>query len=241
MALTEERIARWARQLLVPAFGEAAQERLAAACVRAVGADGAASAGLVYLLASGVGRLWLDDPETVSPADLGGWLYEPSAMGTSRVEAARRSLTALSRFSSVERYPTGGIPTAALVAAPSVAQALAAAEASRRAGVPHVVVEPDADGGGVVVVPPGAPCYACARSATGGGRPPLPGVAALSALAAVELVQLIAIPGFAPGRRVDLVRGVASVRPTARLAGCACDPARARRASEETSPEAGRD
>jgi hypothetical protein len=35
-------------------------------------------------------------------------------------------------------------------------------------------------------------------------------------------VQLVALPGTVPGRRLDLVRGVATVRPTARLAGCAC-------------------
>lgn len=225
MALSEDRIARWARQLLVPSFGEAAQERLAAARVRAVGADGAASAGLVYLVQAGVGRLWIDDPEQVGPGDIEGWLHVPSAVGTPRVESAQGALQALSRFTAVAPYPRGGVPTAALVAAPSPAQCLHAAEASRRAGVPHVVVEPDADGGAVVTVPPGAPCYACARSTSGAGRPALPGIAALSSLAAAELVQMIAGPGSLPGRRMDLVRGVATLRPTARLPGCACDRA----------------
>jgi adenylyltransferase/sulfurtransferase len=53
-------------------------------------------------------------------------------------------------------------------------------------------------------------------------------VAALAALAALELVQLVATPGALPGRRLDLVRGVATLRPTARLAGCACGAAAAR-------------
>ncbi|HEY6101564.1 MAG TPA: thiamine biosynthesis protein ThiF, partial [Anaeromyxobacter sp.] len=128
----------------------------------------------------------------------------------------------LSRFTAVDRYPVGGVPTATLVAVPSTAQALAAAEAARRAGVPHVVLEPDADGGAVVTIPPRAPCYACARSTGGAGRPPLASAAALAALAAGELVQMIAAPGALPGRRLDLVRGVASAGPTSRLAGCAC-------------------
>lgn len=225
MGLSEDRIARWARQLLVPAFGEAAQERLGAARVRAVGADGTASAGLVYLVQAGVGRLWIDDPEQVAPGDIEGWLHLPSAVGTPRTESARTSLQALSNYTVVAPYPRGGVPTAALVAAPSPAQCLHAAEASRRAGVPHVVVEPDADGGAVISVPPGAPCYACARSTSGAGRPSLPGVAALSSLAAAELVQMIAVPGSIPGRRIDLVRGVATLRPTARLPGCACNVA----------------
>jgi adenylyltransferase/sulfurtransferase len=223
VSLADDRIARYARQLLVPGFDEAAQERLGGARVRAVGADAVASAALVYLVQAGVGRLWLDDAEPVAPADLAGWLYEQGAVGAPRAGAAREALSALSRFCAVEAYPVGGVPTAALVAAPSVAQALAAAEAARRAGVPHVVVEPDADGGAVVSIPPGAPCYACARSTTGAGRPPLPGAAALGALAACELVHLIAVPGSVPGRRIDLVRGVATSRPTSRLAGCACD------------------
>jgi adenylyltransferase/sulfurtransferase len=116
------------------------------------------------------------------------------------------------------------VPTATLVAAPSPAQATHAAEAARRAGAPHVVLEPDADGGALVSVPPGAPCYNCARS-TGEGRPALPGAAALAALAATELVLMIAMPGAVAGRRFDLVRGVTTLRATARLAGCGCGAA----------------
>lgn len=222
MTLTDDRIARWARQLLVPGFGEAAQERLASARVRAVGAGGAASAALVYLVEAGVGRLWIDDPEPVSPADATGWLYGAGAVGTGRAVAAADALRRLSRFCEIEPYPVGGVPTATVVAAPSVAQALHAAEAARRAGIPHVVLEPDADGGAVVSVPPGAPCYACARSTTGAGRPPLPGAAAVAALGASELVQMIAIPGAISGRRLEIVRGVVNARGTTRLAGCAC-------------------
>jgi adenylyltransferase/sulfurtransferase len=233
VSLGDDRIARFARQLLVPGFGEEAQERLAAARVRAVGADGAASAALVYLVQAGVGRLWIEDPEPVSPADASGWIYGQAPVGAARVDAARAALRRLSRFCEVETYPTGGVPTATLVAAPSIAQALHAAEAARRAGVPHVVLEPDADGGSIVSVPPGAPCYACARSTTGAGRPPLPGAAALAALAASELVQLIAAPAGIAGRRLDLVRGVVGTRPTTRLAGCACG------ASVAQSPPAG--
>lgn len=221
-ALADERLARFARQLLVPGFGELAQLRLQEARVRAVGAGGAASAALVYLVQAGVGRLWLDDPELVSPADAAGWLFHPGTAGTPRVEVARMALSSLSRFTEVAPYPVGGVPTAALVAAPSVAQALSAAEAARRAGLPHVVLEPDAEGGSVLTVPPRAPCYACARSTGGAERPPVAAAAALAALAAAELVQLIASPGAIPGRRLDLVRGVVTALATTRLAGCAC-------------------
>ncbi len=222
MALTDDRIERYSRQLLVPGFGEAAQEQLARSRVRVVGADGVASAALVTLVQSGVGRLWIEDLEDVAPSDVAGWIYPPSAVGTQRVEAARAVLAPMSRFVAVEPYPTGGVPTATLVLAPSTAQALASAEAARRAGLPHVVAEADGDGGAVISIPPGAPCYACARSAAGAGRPPQPGIAALAALAAEELVLMIAFPGTVPGRRLDLVRGVTTLRATTRLPGCVC-------------------
>lgn len=220
-ALDELRVARYARQLLVPGLGEAAQLRLGEARVRVVGADAVASPALLYLVQAGVGKLWLDDPETMSPQDLGGWVCPPSDVGRPRTAAAAEALQRFSGLVAVEPYPVGGVPSATLVAAPSAAQALHAAEAGRRAGVPHVVVEPDGDGGAVVSVPPGAPCYACARSSSA-GRPPLPGAAALGALAATELLLMIASPGALAGRRFDLVRGVPTIRPTVRLAGCAC-------------------
>lgn len=222
--LDEERIARWARQLLVPGFGAGGQERLMASRVRVVGADAVAAPALVYLAQAGVGTLWIDDPELAGPADMGGWLLGPEAAGQPRAAAAVAALAPFSRFVSVEPYPVGGVPTATLVVASSSAQALGAAEAARRARIPHVVLEADGDGGSLVSVPVGAPCYACARLATGSGRPPAPGAAALAALAAQELLLLIADPAAIAGRRLELIRGVSSVRPSARLPGCACHP-----------------
>lgn len=235
--LDERRIARWARQLLVPGFGAGGQERLMASRVRVVGADAVAAPALVYLAQAGVGRLWIDDPELAGPADMGGWLLAPESAGQPRAGAAVAALAPFSSFVSVEPYPVGGVPTATLVVAGSSAQALGAAEAARRARVPHVVLEADGDGGAVVSVPVGAPCYACARLATGAGRPPAPGAAALAALAAQELLLLIADPAATSGRRLELVRGVSSCRPSARLPGCACHPPPAP-GTEPTSGEA---
>lgn len=222
--LDEARIARWARQLLVPGFGATGQERLMASRVRVVGAGLVAGPALIYLAQAGVGRLWIDDPELAGPGDLGGWLLGPEAAGRPRAAATVAALAPFSGFVAVEPYPVGGVPTATLVVASSSAQALASAEAARRARIPHVVLEADGEGGAVVSVPVGAPCYACARSATGAGRPPSAGGAALSALAAQELLLLVADPAATSGRRLELVRGVSSARPTTRLPGCACQP-----------------
>jgi adenylyltransferase/sulfurtransferase len=223
--LSPNRAERYGALIAVPGFGELAQERLQNARVRVVGADAVASPALVALAQAGVGRLWLDDPEDVNPSDRAGWLFPPSAVGSPRGEVAREALSALSDYIQVDAYPVGGVPSAALIIAPSLAQSLAAAEVARRAAIPHVVVETDGDGGALVTVPIGAPCYACGRSSAGVGRPPEPGIAALAALAALELIQLIATPGQVAGRRIDLVRGVPTARPTVRLAGCACNAA----------------
>lgn len=222
--LDDQRIARWARQLLVPGFGAAGQERLMASRVRVVGADAVASTALVYLVQAGVGTVWIDDPDVVAPADEASWLYGAAAVGRPRAEVAAEALAPMSRFVEVQPYPTGGVPTATLVVASSSAQALAAAEVARRARVPHVVVDADGEGGTVTVVPVGAPCYACGRSAASAGRPPTPAAGALAALGALELLQHVADPSLRTGRRIDMTRGVPSVRATTRLPGCECAP-----------------
>jgi molybdopterin-synthase adenylyltransferase len=222
--LDEARIARWARQLLVPGFGAAGQERLMASRVRVVGADALAGPALLALVQAGVGTLWIDDHDLVSPADVGGWLFGPASAGQPRAEAAAAVLGAFSRFTRVQPFPTGAVPTATLVVASSAAQALASAETARRAAIPHVVVDVDGEGGSLTVVPLGAPCYACTRPAANGYRPALPAAAALAALGAQELLQHIADPTLVAGRRIDMVRGMPSVRAPSRLPGCACAP-----------------
>jgi TusA-related sulfurtransferase len=220
--LDGERVARWARQLLVPGFGAAGQERLMAARVRVVGAAGPATPALVALAQAGVGTIWIDDPEPVGPGDLAGWLYHPEDTGRPRASVAAAAISRLSRFVSAIPYPVGGAPSAALICASSAAHGLAAAEVARRARIPHVVLELDGEAGQLVSVPPGAPCFACARFTAASGRLPLPGALALASLAAQELLRLVVEPGEGEGRRFDLVRGLPSVRTTRRLPACAC-------------------
>ncbi len=221
MPLTGDGSARQARQRLVPLVAEG-QERLARARLRVVGAGRGAGPALLALVQAGVGCVWIDDPEDAGPADEGGWLLPPGSAGTPRAGAVAARLSELCRFTRAERYPTGGVPTATLVCAPTVAEALVAAEQARRAGVPHVVLELDGDAGSVVAIPPGAPCYACARSTTSAGRAGQAGGAVLACLAATELLLAIAAPSQVAGHRIDVVRGLVTSRPTVRLAGCAC-------------------
>lgn len=221
MSLTGDGKARQARQLLVPLLAEG-QDRLAGARLRVVGAGRGAAPALLALVQAGVGCVWIDDPEDAGPSDEGGWLLPPGSVGSPRSAAIVARLSELSRFTRVERYPTGGVPTATLVCAPTVAESLVAAEQARRAGVPHVVLELDGDAGSVVGIPPGAPCYSCARSTSSAGRAGQAGGAVLACLAAAELLLAMAAPGQAVGRRIEVLRGLVTSRPTVRLAGCAC-------------------
>jgi len=226
MALTEREIARYARQLLLPGLGEEGQERLRAARVRAIGAGQLAGPALLYLVAAGVGTLWVDDPETVTPEDRGTWIHGPADQGRGRAVSAVDAVRAASGLVTADVQRPGSRPTALLVAGASQEVSRAVAEEARLLGLPHVVADGDGDGGAVTVVPVGAPCYACAFRPGFGTRPTAVGSAAVGALAALELVLLISGASQEPrARRIELVLGQPVARPTKRLPGCACGPA----------------
>ena len=223
MALSDAEVARYSRHLLLPGWPPVTQEFLRAARVHVVGAGEVAGPALVYLAEAGVGTLFVDDGMEVAPEDAAAWIYAPEQLAQPRVLAAAESLRGVSSYAKARMYATGADPTAALVCAPSLGTAREAAERARLDGIPHVVAVVDGDGGEVVTVPPGAACYACA-SKPGSGAPARPGVAAaIGALAAAELLMLLA--GVAQGhfgRRIELVLGQPQERPTARVPGCKC-------------------
>ncbi len=227
MSLSDAEIARYARQLILPALGPVTQEFLRAARVHVVGAGDVAGPALLYLAAAGVGTLYLDDALDVAPEDAAAWLYGADQVGTPRLLAAMEVLRAATAFSRPRAYATAADPTAALVCAGSVGVARTAAERARVAGLPHVVALADGDGGEVVAVPPGAPCFACAARA-GTGAAVRPGVAAaVGALGALELLLILGGAVQGPGgRRVDLVSGQPYSRATTRIPGCACGEGR---------------
>jgi adenylyltransferase/sulfurtransferase len=222
MILSDAELDRYARQLLLPGMGVVTQEFLRAARIQVVGGGAVAGPAMLYLAAAGVGTLLLDDAGEVAPEDAAGWLYPPDRAGQPRVTAAIESLKAATRFVRARIHATGADPSAALICGGG-ALAREGAERARLAGIPHVVADGDGEGGVVIAIPPGAPCYACAfQIGTGVPAPPAT-AAAVGALAAAELLLLVGGVVQPPqGRRIELVRGHPSVRATTRQAGCAC-------------------
>ena len=223
MPLSDDEVGRYARQLLLPAMGEAGQERLKAARVRVVGAGPMAGPAILYLAEAGVGTVWVDDPDPVGPEDAGAWLYAPADLGRPRGPVAAEAARAASALVEADILRPGARPTAVLVCPGRQDVARAVAEEARLLRLPHVVAEADGEGGSVTVVPVGAACYACAFRAGHGAPPQAAGTAAVGALAALELVLLVSGASQEPrGRRTDLVHGQPVTRATARIPGCAC-------------------
>ncbi len=226
MALSEAEIGRYARQLLLPGLGEVGQERLMAARVRVVGAGPVAGPAILYLAEAGVGTIWVDDPDPVGPEDGAAWIYAPADVGRPRGVAAAEAARAASGLVRADILRPGARPTAVLVCATRQEVTRAVAEEALLLKLPHVVAEAEGEGGSVTVVPLGAPCYSCAFRAGHGAAPSPAGTAAVAALAALEMVLLVAGASQEPrGRRTDLVRGQPATRATARLPGCACGAA----------------
>jgi molybdopterin-synthase adenylyltransferase len=221
--LSDAELARYARQLILPGIDAMTQEFLRAARVHVVGAGPVAGPALLYLAQAGIGTLFLDDGGDVSPEDAAAWLYTPAQADEPRFIGAMAAVRAATQYVRARAFATGADPTAVLVCAPWVSTAREVAERARIAGVPHVVARAEGDGGEVVTVPPGAPCYSCATR-PGTGSPPRPAAsAAVSTLGALELVLLLAGIGWGDkGRRIDLVLGQAHTRETTRIPGCVC-------------------
>ncbi|MCF0205881.1 MAG: HesA/MoeB/ThiF family protein [Bacteroidales bacterium] len=87
---------RYQRQIMLPDFGEAGQEKLSSSKILIVGAGGLGSPVATYLTAAGVGKIFIADNDEVSVSNLPRQiLYDTSQQGQSKVECAAARLTTM--------------------------------------------------------------------------------------------------------------------------------------------------
>jgi molybdopterin/thiamine biosynthesis adenylyltransferase len=178
---------------------------------------------MLYLAEAGLGRILVDLWGKVGPADAGAWLFGPDGMGRSRADAAVDALRRVNRLIEVRRQGPEDRPTVVLVCSDAQDERITLAEEARRSRLACLVAEASGDGGRLVVLPAGGPCYACAGDPIPEEASSPGGVAALGALCALELVLLVA--GASQGaraRRITLSSGLPSVAPLTRRADCTC-------------------
>lgn len=103
MCSTDNLRERYARQIMLPDFGEEGQRRLLASSALVVGVGGLGSAAALYLTAAGVGRIGLIDADVVSESNLQRQvLYTEAEVGLPKVERAHRRLEALNAATRFE-------------------------------------------------------------------------------------------------------------------------------------------
>ena len=103
--ISEQERWRYARQLMLPDLGLAAQDKLRAACVLVVGAGGLGSPALTYLAAAGVGRLGIVDFDVVEESNLHRQpLHATADLGRFKTVSAAEKLRALNPYIEVVEH-----------------------------------------------------------------------------------------------------------------------------------------
>lgn len=167
-----ELVGRYARQVVLPGFGAAGQERLHSARVSLVGAGGLGSPVAYYLAAAGVGALRIIDDDVVEASNLNRQiLHGEEALGRPKAESARDRLAAQTSdvaFEAVVERVTRGNAGRLLSGFDAVVSATdnyesryAICEAACALGIPHVWGAVEGLAGQFAVFGPEGPCYSC--------------------------------------------------------------------------------
>ena len=94
--LNDKDLERYARQAIMPAIGEAGQEKLLAARVLVVGAGGLGAPVILYLAAAGIGTLTIIDDDDISRSDLNRQIiYQDGEVGSSKSHHAANAASKL--------------------------------------------------------------------------------------------------------------------------------------------------
>jgi molybdopterin/thiamine biosynthesis adenylyltransferase/rhodanese-related sulfurtransferase len=102
MPLQPEEMQRYSRQILLPEFGIAGQERLKKARTLIIGAGGLGSPAALYLAAMGVGTIGIVDNDNVAISNLHRQiLYRESDVGESKAALAKKQLSGINPNSTI--------------------------------------------------------------------------------------------------------------------------------------------
>ena len=103
--LTKEELDRYNRQIILPSFGEEAQEKLKLSSALVVGVGGLGSVSSLYMVASGIGRIGLIDNDIVSISNLQRQiLYREDEVGMKKAERAKETLNRLNSNVKIQTY-----------------------------------------------------------------------------------------------------------------------------------------
>ena len=183
MLFSPEERQRYARQLDLPGFGTAAQERLRKGRVFVVGCGGLGSPALAYLAAAGVGTIGFADGDIVDLSNLQRQiLHATSDIGRPKTESAEAHLRALNPHVTLRPHPARfAADTARDILSPydfvidatdSFASKALVADVCALLGKPYVIGAIDAFSGQLLTVLPGR--TACLRCVFPDAPPPAP-------------------------------------------------------------------
>jgi molybdopterin/thiamine biosynthesis adenylyltransferase/rhodanese-related sulfurtransferase len=103
--LSPEKRTRYSRHLLIPEIGEQGQLKLLDSRILLIGAGGLGSPASLYLAAAGIGKLGIIDADIVDETNLQRQIvHSLDALGTPKVESAKRAINALNPDVDVVTY-----------------------------------------------------------------------------------------------------------------------------------------
>lgn len=92
--MNKEYVERYSRQLILPSFGKAAQDKLASSHVLIIGMGGLGCPAAQYLVGAGVGKITIADDDVVKLSNLHRQiLYAEEDIGKKKVDVAKEKLS----------------------------------------------------------------------------------------------------------------------------------------------------